>query len=167
MIDAAADTLHKAWRAGIDLAARGRPSAPRRHRAPGSGGPRPASVRHDASSRHRRRRDRPHQSCAGGPRPDGDRRPYRTFAVLAAAAPGPHRPYPRAVDGRPEERSRMAGRHGRHDRARTGASAGGQRRQRGDGLSRGHRGDALGAQPARLGRLALGDRHRDRLARRL
>jgi hypothetical protein len=46
------------------------------------------------------------------------------LAVLAAAAPGPHRPYPRAVDRRPEERSRMAGRHGRHDRARTGASAG-------------------------------------------
>ena len=41
MIDAAADTLHKAWRAGIDLAARGgRTSAPRRHRPARGGSPR-------------------------------------------------------------------------------------------------------------------------------
>ena len=46
----------------------------------------------------------------------------------------------------------MAGRHGRHVRARAGGSAGNQRRQRGDGLSRGYRGDALGANAARLGR---------------
>ena len=46
MIDAAADTLHKAWRAGIDLAARAA-DHPRLacHRAPGSGRPRPASAR--------------------------------------------------------------------------------------------------------------------------
>jgi hypothetical protein len=74
------------------------------------------------------------------------------LAVLAAAAPGPHRPYPRAVDRRPEERSRMAGRHGRHDRAhrrkRRGSAPSARRRP----ITRPSR-RCAGREPARLGRL--------------
>ena len=117
MIDAAADTLHKAWRAGIDLAAR----------------------------------------AADHPR----------LALLEASAPGPYRTYPRTVDGRPEERSCVAGGYGRHCLALAGANAGNQRRQCGDSLSRDHRGDALGTKPASLRRIALGNSHRGRVASRL
>jgi hypothetical protein len=121
MIDAAVDTLHKALRAG-SIWPCARPSAPCRHRAPGSGGHRAASgcamrpVDIVATAT-------PHQSCHRRPWPHGDRRPYRAFAVLAAASLQALTAYIPVRWAAGPECSRMARRHRRRDRAHTGASA--------------------------------------------
>jgi hypothetical protein len=154
MIDAAADTLHKAWRAGIDLAAHAADDHPRLaaiarleaavlDQLP-SGMMRPLDIVAAATARIA------HAPAVLGPMEivgltelSPCWRPL--LQALTAHIPVQWTAGPRSVPAWLDGTGVTI--------ARTGASAGDQRRQRGDGLSRGHRGDALGARPARLGRL--------------
>jgi len=133
MIDAAADTLYKAWRAGIDLAVRAADhprldaiarleTAVLDQLPPGM--MRPVDIVAAATSR-----------IAHAPAVIG---PDRTLALLAAAPEGAHRAYSRAMDGRAKDRARLAGGYRRQRFACTSRVAAARRRQRSDGLSRGH-----------------------------
>jgi len=92
MIDAAADTLHKAWARGAStLAAQSKPTIPRLDAIARL----EAAVLDQLSTRAMMRpvdivaaADQPRRVCAGRPRTDGDRRPDRTLALLASSAEG-------------------------------------------------------------------------------